>query len=189
MTNAILLHGLPSKEEYYNPDRPSASNAHWFPWLQNQLLMKDIKADTPEVFKPFEMKWDEWVNEVERFDISPETILVGHSMGGGFWLRYLSEHPDLRVKQVVLVAPWINLHHEEKTDFFDFELEPSVTDQASKFTIFASDNDMPEVQNSVEYLREKLAAAEFVDFHNYGHFCTRDLGTDAFPEILNEIIN
>lgn len=38
MRNAILLHGLPSKEEYYNPDRPSSSNSHWFPWLQNYLV-------------------------------------------------------------------------------------------------------------------------------------------------------
>jgi predicted alpha/beta hydrolase family esterase len=187
MMNAILLHGLPSKEEYYNPERPSASNAHWLPWLQNQLLLKDIKANTPEVFKPYEMKWDAWVEEVERFSIGPETILVGHSMGAGFWVRYLSEHPESQVSQVVLVAPWVNLNHEEDTDFFDFTLRPNITKQARRFSVFASDNDGPEVQNSVEYLRQELKGAKFVDFHNYGHFCYRDLGTDAFPELLDAI--
>ncbi len=189
MTNAILLHGLPSKEEYYDPERPSASNAHWFPWLQNQLLVHDIKADTPEVYKPFEMQWDDWVKEVERFDILSDTVLVGHSMGGGFWVRYLNEHPDLRVDKVILLAPWLNLNHEEKTDFFDFELRLNITKQARQFTIFASDNDDEEVQNSVEFLREKLIDADFIDFRNYGHFCTSDLGTDAFPELLSVIID
>ncbi len=90
---------------------PSGSNAHWFPWLQKQLLINEIKTDTPEVFRSFDMDWDSWVKEVERFDITPQTTLVGHSMGGGFWIRYLSEHPEIFVDKVVLVAPWVNLHH------------------------------------------------------------------------------
>lgn len=189
MTNAILLHGLPSEDEYYDNEQPSSSNAHWFPWLQNQLLIKDIKTDTPEVYKPYQMQWQDWVKEVERFDIGPQTILVGHSMGGGFWVRYLSEHPNIHVKHVILVAPWLNLNHEEKTDFFDFELRPDITHQAQQFTVLASDNDHPDVQNSVEYLRNILGDAKFIDFHNYGHFCFRDLKTEAFPELLQEILS
>lgn len=90
MKNAILLHGMPDEKEYYDTTRPSASNAHWFPWLQNQLLVHDIKADTPEIPRPFDMDWNVWLKEVERFDITPNTILVGHSMGAGFWVRYLN---------------------------------------------------------------------------------------------------
>src|SRR5665648_760839 len=90
MRNAILLHGLPSENEYYNPDLPSASNSHWFPWLQKQLLMKEIKTDTPEVFRAFDMNWGSWAKEVEQFEITERTTLVGHSMGGGFWVRYLT---------------------------------------------------------------------------------------------------
>jgi hypothetical protein len=49
MKNAIILHGTCSKEEYYDPEHPSLSNSHWFPWLQKQLLRKDISAQTPEI--------------------------------------------------------------------------------------------------------------------------------------------
>ena len=49
----------------------------------------------------FQPKWDLWVREVERFDLTPETLIVGHSCGGGFWVRYLSEHPKLKVGKVV----------------------------------------------------------------------------------------
>ncbi len=38
MKNAIILHGQPSRGEYYNIEMPSMSNAHWIPWLQGQLL-------------------------------------------------------------------------------------------------------------------------------------------------------
>jgi hypothetical protein len=117
MRNVILLHGLPGKREYYDASHPSASNSHWFPWLQKQLMINDIKTDTPEVPFAYEMKWDSWVKEVERFEIGPNTTLVGHSMGAGFWVRYLSEHPELKVDKVILVAPWLNLNHEKDTIF------------------------------------------------------------------------
>lgn len=188
MKNAILLHGLPSKDEYYSDKYPSASNSHWFPWLQKQLLIHDIKADTPEVPDAYDPKWELFVKEVERFDITSETILVGHSMGGGFWVRYLSEHPDIFVDKVILVAPWLNLGHEMDSTFFDFEIDPVIVSHAKEFIIFASDNDQKSVQDSVGYLREKLPTATFRTFHAYGHFTLKSMKTDAFPELLESIL-
>ncbi len=49
LKTAIILHGRPGKEEYYDASVPSASNHHWIPWLQKQLLVNDIHAQTPEV--------------------------------------------------------------------------------------------------------------------------------------------
>lgn len=186
--NAIILHGLPSKEQYYDPEQPSDSNDHWLPWLQNQLIIKDIKADTPEIPHAYAMNYDDWIKEVERFDIGSETIVIGHSCGGGFWVRYLSEHPELRVAKVILVAPWVNVNHEEDSDMFDFEINSGVVQQANEFVIFTSDNDFKDVQNSIQYLREKLPKARFVDFHEYGHFCKEDMGTVEFPELLEEAL-
>ena len=83
MQNAIILHGAPEKEHYYDPEKPSESNAHWLPWLQKELLLRDIAAVTPEIPLSFEPKWNLWCREVARFDITPDTTLVGHSAGGG----------------------------------------------------------------------------------------------------------
>lgn len=189
MKNAILLHGLPSKKEYYNPEQPSASNAHWFPWVQKQLLINEIKADTPEVFRAYEMQWDAWVREIEQFSIGPDTVLIGHSMGGGFWVRYLSEHPEIYVDKVILVAPWVNYNHEEDTDFFDFMLDPAITERVNQFILFASDDDGKEVQASVNYLIDMLPNATTRLFHGYGHFTHRTLTDDTFPELLEAIIS
>jgi hypothetical protein len=54
--------------------------------------------------------------------------------------------------------------------------------------MFASDNDDMSVQDSVEFLQAKLPKIKRVNFHNYGHFCYRDLKTDAFPELLKEAL-
>ena len=180
---------MPDKdEEYYNPKDPSASNSHWLPWLQKQLMVNDIKADTPEAPYSFRPEWDLWVKEAERFEITPETSLIGHSCGGGFWIRYLSEHPEIFVDKVVLVAPWINVNHEFDLTFFDFEIDPGIVSRANKFVIFVSDNDDIEVTNSINFLKEKIPEAGFVEFHNYGHFCYEDMKTNEFPELLKELV-
>lgn len=188
MRNAIILHGRPSKNEYYDPDRPSMSNAHWIPWLQGQLLKHDIETATPEVPYAFAPEWERWVKEVERFDIGPETSLVGHSTGGGFWVRYLTEHPELKVDKVILVAPWVNSKHEDDTDFFDFEINPNVTKQANKFLIIGSDNDGEDVTNSVRFLKEKLNNVQYLELKGYGHFTHKYLPHDTFPELLKELL-
>jgi hypothetical protein len=57
MKNAIILHGGPSKEEYYDLKIPSMSNAYWIPWLQSQLLKANIPTATPEVPYSFDRNW------------------------------------------------------------------------------------------------------------------------------------
>lgn len=188
MRNAVILHGLTDQEEYYSPNSPSSSNAHWLPWLQKRLMINNIKADTPEVPYPFNFDYSSWVREVERFEINQDTTLVGHSMGGGFWLKYLSEHPEITLDKVILIAPWLNLSHEAKTDFFDFEIDPSIVGRTNNFIIFGSDNDSSEVQVSVNFAKEKLPNIVYREFHNYGHFCYLDLKTDAFPELLKVVL-
>ena len=90
MKTAIIIHGMPYKdEEYYNPKRPASSNCHWLPWIQKQLLLKDILAQTPEMPVPYEPEYIAWKEIFERFPLNEETILVGHSCGAGFIVRYL----------------------------------------------------------------------------------------------------
>jgi predicted alpha/beta hydrolase family esterase len=188
LKNAIILHGKPSEEEYYSSDNPSESNSHWLPWLQNQLLIRDIAAATPEVPKSFKPDWDMWCREVERFEITVETIIVGHSCGGGFWVRYLSEHPELKVGKVVLVAPWLDPDGDETGSFFEFDIDPKLAERTQGITIFHSDNDMGNVHKSVAMLREKIENIDYREFHGYGHFCEENMHTVEFPELLKEVL-
>lgn len=187
MKNAIILHGKPGKEEYYDPKAPSMSNAHWIPWLQGQLLKHDIWAATPEVPEAYNPQWDLWCKEVERFDITPETILVGHSCGSGFWLRWLSEHPGVKVSKLVLVAPSLGYGWDGDDFFQHFKIDPELTSRAD-ITIFNSDDDHEGIIKATKEIRELLPEVKYREFHNYGHFCSGDMNSVEFPELLEEIL-
>ena len=187
MKNAILLHGKPGKDEYYDPDIPSASNFHWFPWLQKQLLVRDIAAHTPEVPNAWKPHYPTWQKEFERFDVAPDTVLVGHSAGGGFIVRWLSEHKDVRVGKVVLVAPSLGMGWGGE-EFFECEIDPDLTARTKGLVIFNSDNDETEIQQAVKVLRFSVRNIKYKEFSGYGHFCMNDLGTEKFPELLEELL-
>ena len=189
MQNAIILHGRPKKAEYYSDQFPSMSNSHWLPWLQKQLLNHDIFAATPEVPLSYEPLWELWVKEVERYDITPDTILIGHSCGGGFWVRYLSENKNLRVGKVFLIAPWIDVEKADPNYFFDFVIDDNLVDRTNGITVFHSINDAAEIQSSVNELRKKLKDINYLEFTNRGHFTHKYMPSDTFPELLDKIID
>lgn len=189
MKNAIILHGGPSKKEYYDLDMPSMSNAHWIPWLQAQLLKNDIPTATPEIPKSYDRNWRVWNKEVERFEIGPETILIGHSTGAGFFIKYLSIHPELKVDRVILIAPWIDPDKTKTVNFFDdFEIDPEISSRTNGITVWYSDNDEESVLETVRIVKAKTKDIKFKEFYNYGHFCSDDLKSDKFPELLDLII-
>lgn len=194
MKNAILIHGKPGKNDYYNPTFPSSSNFHWFPWLQKQLLIAGIATQTPEMFMAWQPDYRIWSKELSHYDITPETILVGHSCGGGFIIQWLSEHKDIKVAKVILVAPWLGSSGNTKTDdepiggFFEFNIDPELANRVGSITIFNSDNDAETIHSAVNRIRQAIPSVKYKEFHNYGHFCGSDLGKDEFPELLEEIV-
>ena len=80
MKNAIIIHGMTGKEEYFLEDTDSESNAHWIPWLQKKLLNNGILTQTPEMPEPFDPNYEKWKSVFEYFPIHKDTILIGHSV-------------------------------------------------------------------------------------------------------------
>lgn len=187
MKTAIIIHGWPDKEEYFDPRGPSSSNRNWFPWLQQQLLIKGILAQTPEMPDAWQPVYEKWKRVFERFEIDEDTILVGHSCGGGFLVRWLSEN-KVKAGKVVLVAPWLDPDHMIDRHFFDFVIDPSIASRTDGLFIFSSTDDDDDVLKSVDVLRQKLEQAQVIEFSDRGHFTRDDMGTDAFPELLETIL-
>ncbi len=187
MKNAIILHGTSDETEYRDDKYPTLSNSHWLPWLQKKLLINNIEAHTPEVFEAFAPTYEKWLKELSRYEISEETILVGHSCGAGFLTRWLSEN-DVRVGKVILVAPWLDPDKSKSGDMFDFEIDPNMSLKTSSIAIFHSDDDMESIQKSTKMIKEQVSNIKYKEFHNYGHFCFEDMGVGEFPELLEECI-
>ncbi|MBP7831756.1 MAG: alpha/beta hydrolase [Candidatus Pacebacteria bacterium] len=186
MKTAIIIHGMPDEEEYLkDPNRLSIENQHWLYWIKKELTEKNIIAETPTMPVPYLPEYSAWKEMFETFPLTQETILIGHSCGGGFIVRYLSEN-NIRVGKVVLVAPWLNPEHFLKNGMFDFTIDENIVDKTSGITIFNSTNDDIEIQESVKLITDKAAHIKLVEFENLGHFRYDDMHTDAFPELLIE---
>ena len=187
MKTAVIIHGKPSKDSYFNVERDAQSNSHWLPWIQHQLLLSGILAQTPEFPTPYEPVYEEWKNVFEKFEINADTVLVGHSCGAGFLVRWLSEN-KVKVEKVVLVAPWLDPDHELSTGFFDFEIDSDVPKRIQDISIFISNDDDADIQTSLQTLRSKWHEIKVIELEGKGHFTLGDMGTREFLELKNILI-
>lgn len=188
MKTAIILHGMPSKEEFLDPNIPAQSNLHWLPWIQKQLSLDGIVAQTPELPEPFEPNYEKWRLVFEQFRIDEQTILIGHSCGAGFLVRWLSEN-NVKVDKVVLVAPFIDPDGDEvPPGFFPFQIDPELIKKTRDCTILVAENDDQEIQDSVNMIA-KSTNVKVKRLSKGGHFTQADLGTEKFPELLTFLIS
>ncbi|MEI7539632.1 MAG: alpha/beta hydrolase [Candidatus Saccharibacteria bacterium] len=184
MDRAIIVHGLFPEKYFYINGLDSPSNSHWVPWLQQQLCRHDILTQTPEMPRPFAPDYNAWKSELELLKPDENTILVGHSCGGGFLIRWLSDNPQVTVRKVVLVAPWLDIE-KKRSPLFDFSLRSNIVDQSKGgIDILYSTNDLLPIKTTMEYLRQNLENVNYHEFVDYGHFTLESMHTREFPELL-----
>lgn len=187
MKNAIIIHGTCDEDEYFGNQDPSLSNAHWFPWLQKQLLINGIFTQTPEMPDAYMPDYSKWKKEFERFDVNENTILVGHSCGGGFLVRWLTEN-KVKIDKLILVAPWLDPERSKTTDYFDFNIDKSLVSRTNETYIFVSQDDDSDVLRSVDTISNILPMAKMYKFKDKGHFTYEQMKTVEFPELLETIL-
>lgn len=187
MKNAIILHAYLNKEKYYDFIASSRSNAYFIPWLQGQLLKHYIRAAISEVPNAYHLDWKLWCKEVKRFNITPETIVVGYNCGVGFWLRWLSEYKDVKLVKVVLVAPSLDYGWDGDFFFENFRLDLDLT-KRTKITIFNSYDDCESIQKAVKEIPEKYQTLSYREFYDYKHFTIGNMKTTEIPELFEELL-
>ena len=187
MKRALLVHGCCELEEFYN-ETPSPSNSPWFPWLQKQLLLRDVEAQTPEMPRPFQPNYRAWKRVLDTFRIDSQTVLAGHSCGGGFILRYLTEE-KISPLGIFLVAPWLD-SFKRRSPFLDFALDAEIAPKLKGLHILYSDDDATDgAAESVDNLLNACPEADYHRFRDKGHFTADSLGGPACPELLEIIVS
>ncbi len=185
MKQAIILHGMSdSKEEYDGHE----SEHHWLPWLGAELEKQGYEVATPELPEPYHPVYEAWRGVFEKYKLDEGTVLVGHSCGAGFLVRYLSEN-DVRVGKVILVAPYLDPDGDHIPEFFDFSIKRNLVASTSGVTIFVSTDDDKDILDSVKMIRLGCDGVETKEFTDKGHFTLGEMGTREFPELLTKIIN
>lgn len=184
MKNAIIIHGILDADE----DQASIilPATHWYPWLKESLEERGVKTEVPAMPDPVDPTYEKWVEVFAKFEITPETILIGHSCGAGFLVRWLSEN-KITAGKVVLVAPWMDPDKELNTNFFDFEVDTTLINRIDGLSIMYSLDDESTVIKTVGMMKKEFPNAVFEEYTNQGHFTFGDMGTVEFPEILKTL--
>jgi predicted alpha/beta hydrolase family esterase len=188
MQIAIIIHGMPDRDEYFNVEGDSQSNSHWIPWLQQQLIVNGVSTQTPDMPEAYEPDYQKWLSIFSNFKIDENTILVGHSCGSGFLIRYLSEN-DVKVGSVFLVAPWLDTDQTLNTNFFEFEIDRDFVSKTKSVNLIYSTDDYADVLDSVNKIVGEVGGVNVIKFENKKHFTFEDMKTRAFPELLDLILS
>jgi uncharacterized protein len=138
----------------------------------------------PNVFNARYVEWKLWFEKLFPL-LSDEVILIGHSLGGIFLAKYLSENPfPKKIKQLHLVAACYDTE-VIKDSLVDFELSRTVENIAEKveeiFIYQSNDDDSVAYEDALKYKRD-LPNAELIIFEDRGHFLGPEL-----PELLERI--
>lgn len=160
---------------------------HWIPWLKEKLEEKGVLVDTPLMPAPWEPDYKLWKGEFSNLRVNEDTILVGHSCGGGFLVRWIDESKT-KVKKLILVSPGKVGKTRNKSNLYGNKLIKNLDKYIrDKIVIFTSNDDIPEhIDGAYEY--EKELPAKIIFLRNHGHFCEKDMGTVEFPELLAELL-
>ena len=180
--NCIILHGCPPNEQSVTP-----KEHRWMNWLVGKLKEKGINAIAPEMPSSWSPKYTEWKTSFEKYRVTKNSLLIGHSCGAAFLVRWLLEK-DIIVKKLILAAAAKIPENETDTrkDLYNFELSNNVPNIAIEIVLFTS-NDFPHHLKSLEIYKQFLKP-RVITLENKFHFLYFQTKTNEFPELLDEII-
>lgn len=165
----------------YERLKPQSS---WKLWLRNQLPEYDVLA--PSMPNSDNAQYKEWCLIFEKivpFFSSNDVTLVGHSLGGIFLAKYLTEHPLPRpINRLILVAAPYDGEEHESLGTFRHSKTPNLAASAKEVHFMhAKDDEVVPFSELTKY-RDALPTAYFHVYETGNHFFWPE-----FPELL-EII-
>lgn len=157
---------------------------NWKTWLVDRLPDYDILL--PSMPNKQNAQYDEWAMYFSKIIplLSPQAILVGHSLGGIFLAKYLSEHkPDAPFAQVILVAaPYSDASAESLGDFALTDASRLVHAAKQIHLFYSTDDPVVNIAEQARYTSD-IPTAHVHTFTDKQHFNMGEL-----PELV-EVIN
>lgn len=200
MKTIVILHGWDSwgshddylnflkltyRIEAYEPTGLGAVSTSWKETLRNRAFDRWWKVFAPTFPCKQNAKYEEWKMVLDRvIEMIPEyseVVIVGHSLGGNFAIKYLAE-TDLKnrsVSSLHLVAACCNEWSFSQPDASGWQ---HVSQSVPNIHIWHAEDDMIVPISSAEYLFERFPQAIFHRFGTWGH-----LRMGEFPELEEEI--
>lgn len=189
----VYIHGgdsFESYDDYIKNLKETEFTIDWF--IRRKRWIEDMATELENEFQFFMPQmpnkqnavyeeWKTWFEKMIPF-INDGVIVIGHSQGGIFLAKYLSEniYPN-KIGAIMLVAPVHNNTPEVGSFRLDKSLE-NVSKQCQEIHLFFSKDDFVVPFSESEEYKKELPDAKFHIFEDRGHFLQ-----ETFPEIIEEI--
>jgi len=191
VVNCVIVHGCPEDEEKAMDLERRTYDEHWLSWTKKELENKGVETFTPLMPDPWRPDYDKWKSEFDKFDINENTILIGHSCGCAFLVRWLGD-TSKKVKKLILVAPWKIPYGEGeklkiKKKFYEYGISENIKSDVKDIVIFTADDEEEDGKRSAKIFHDALGG-KIIELKGHGHYCYDDMGTHEFPELLEEVL-
>jgi predicted alpha/beta hydrolase family esterase len=168
---------------------PYKNKKRWINWLAlklkntHEVLLPQMPCDKNAKYE----EWKIWFEKYLPFIKDRNFILIGHSLGAIFLLKYLSENDlNKKIGQLHLVAPAIiddGLSPERLSTFkSDLKKIKRIEKECKEFHLWHSKDDSTCVFKNSEIIKNIIPSINFHIFKNKGHFKNY-----SFPEMLKVI--
>ena len=184
----IIIHGCPSDvEKAMNPEKRTYDK-HWIPWTKKQLIAKGIKTETPLMPSPWQPDYEKFKNEFEKYEVDENTILIGHSCGCAFLVRWLGETKK-KIFKLILVAPWKIPDKDDKfrKEFYTYPIDETIKERVKEIVMFTADDEEDDGKESLKIFHKSLDG-EIIELKGRGHYTLNDTGTEEFPELIEVVL-
>lgn len=156
-------------------------------WKTNlpQSLGEDYDVLAPKMPNSTNSRYTEWKIWFERMFafLNNEVILIGHSLGAMFLIKYLSENTfPKQIKKLFLVSSPYGVTESDLEEFKLPESFEQVFKQSKNIFIFHSKDDAVVPFSEFEEIKKKLPQASVHVFEDRGHF-----NQEEFPELVELI--
>ena len=91
---------------------------------------------------------------------------------------------------MILVAPW-KIPNEERNgadiDFYAYPIDETIKSRIDEITMFTSNNEAEDGKKGLVMYHDKLGG-KIMNLKDHGHYILKHMGTEEFPELLEEIL-
>jgi len=187
--NCIIIHGCASNIEKARNPQTRTYDKHWIPWTKKELLLKGIKTETPLMPDPWEPDYKKFKREFEKYKVTENTILIGHSCGCAFLVRWLGE-TKIKINKLILIAPWKIPEKDDNLskEFYGYVIDNSITSRIKEIVMFTSDDEEDDGKKSLQIFHRSLGG-KVIELKGRGHYTLNDMKTEQFPELIKEVIS
>jgi len=161
---------------------------HWIPLIKKHLIAKGVETETLLMPTPWQLDYVKFKSEFEKYTVGENTILVGHSCGCAFLVRWLGE-TKRKVFKLILVAPWKIPNKDDvfRRAFYTYQIDNTIKERVNKIVMFTADNEKDGGKESLKIFHEALGG-EVIELEGLGHYTMDDMKTKEFPELLKKIL-